>query len=741
MNSELSFFEKNIYRIIFSVLLTVAFLFCAGSCVGIKCLSAWHFGVAFFIIVQISIFFTSSGKGHLISGLFMGILITCIIIAAGKDTAVNFVVSYYKWILGKEGWQSAWILGYELINTIFVSCSCCLLEMLLERYKNLQIGFACLIIIVLLISMLLKVQVPHTGVACVLLYLVCVFVEWGQWNWKKHKNRNFRVHTLWIMPFLVAFWVAMLFMPAPEKPYDWKFVKEAYHQVQKSISKINDFVWSLRGNDIGIAMSGFSEDARIFGGVSSGKVREIMKIHSQIDLKTNIYLSGKTFDTFDGTQWFHTGEEPSVIKVGESDVFTESKLYADTAKTVQSLTENAVLPMKNYLSKTTLRITYPKVSGKLLFLPVKTEYLKEKEENYVAVYYQMNLDTEQFYELLACTYEQNLEEASEQEIYLQEIILSEDVENYLEEITSGAKNDIEKIRLIEKELASFTYNRTPGPLPEYVVDESSFLDYFLLESKEGFCTHFATAFVLLARAEGFPTRYVQGFCVPIGDGRELTVSSDMAHAWPEVYINGVGFIPFEPTPGYSEIRYTPWKIQPNDTSGVWTGLPQEIEIQEKVSEPENMVSDLTDETGVVLPKFWKKIAYVLLILIVFAIFIWIADKMWERFRYCRMLYSEKFKVHADINFRLWRLLEVVKNENETLEEFICKIENRADYEEEMRQFIQVLEEVLYGGEEVTDDMLSMAQKVNEQLLVTVKCNSRLLYLFSIMRLWPYIVKI
>ena len=189
MNSELSFFEKNIYRIIFSVLLTVAFLFCAGSCVGIKCLSAWHFGVAFFIIVQISIFFTSSGKGHLISGLFMGILITCIIIATGKDTAVNFVVSYYKWILGKEGWQSAWILGYELINTIFVSCSCCLLEMLLERYKNLQIGFACLIIIVLLISMLLKVQVPHTGVASVLLYLVCVFVEWGQWNWKKHKNK------------------------------------------------------------------------------------------------------------------------------------------------------------------------------------------------------------------------------------------------------------------------------------------------------------------------------------------------------------------------------------------------------------------------------------------------------------------------------------------------------------------------------------------------------------------------
>ena len=65
----------------------------------------------------------------------------------------------------------------------------------------------------------------------------------------------------------------------------------------------------------------------------------------------------------------------------------------------------------------------------------------------------------------------------------------------------------------EKELASFTYNRTPGPLPEYVVDESSFLDYFLLESKEGFCTHFATAFVLLARADNDkPVVHPGGLC-------------------------------------------------------------------------------------------------------------------------------------------------------------------------------------------------------------------------------------
>ena len=41
----------------------------------------------------------------------------------------------------------------------------------------------------------------------------------------------------------------------------------------------------------------------------------------------------------------------------------------------------------------------------------------------------------------------------------------------------------------------------------------------------------------------------------------MTVTANMAHAWPEVYIEGIGWLPFEPTPEYEEIRYTPWKMK------------------------------------------------------------------------------------------------------------------------------------------------------------------------------------
>lgn len=67
------------------------------------------------------------------------------------------------------------------------------------------------------------------------------------------------------------------------------------------------------------------------------------------------------------------------------------------------------------------------------------------------------------------------------------------------------------------------YNKNPGVLPDQVADGKSFLDFFLLESQKGYCTYYATAFVLLARAEGFPARYVQGFCVPAGKGGEMAV--------------------------------------------------------------------------------------------------------------------------------------------------------------------------------------------------------------------------
>jgi transglutaminase-like putative cysteine protease len=74
-----------------------------------------------------------------------------------------------------------------------------------------------------------------------------------------------------------------------------------------------------------------------------------------------------------------------------------------------------------------------------------------------------------------------------------------------------------------------------------------------LEKREGYCIHFASAFALMARTLGMPSRVVQGYLPgsATSDAVEretvYSVSSDQEHAWPEVLFEGIGWVAFEPT--------------------------------------------------------------------------------------------------------------------------------------------------------------------------------------------------
>ncbi|GAA2078335.1 DUF3488 and transglutaminase-like domain-containing protein [Streptomyces albiaxialis] len=70
-----------------------------------------------------------------------------------------------------------------------------------------------------------------------------------------------------------------------------------------------------------------------------------------------------------------------------------------------------------------------------------------------------------------------------------------------------------------------------------------------LEQKEGFCIHFSFAMASMARTLGIPARVAVGFTpgTAQGDG-SMAVGLQDAHAWPELYFEGVGWTRFEPTP-------------------------------------------------------------------------------------------------------------------------------------------------------------------------------------------------
>lgn len=79
-----------------------------------------------------------------------------------------------------------------------------------------------------------------------------------------------------------------------------------------------------------------------------------------------------------------------------------------------------------------------------------------------------------------------------------------------------------------------------------------FVEFFLNESHEGYCVHFASAAVLLLRSAGYPARYAEGYAVPCMDGLWVDVPDYNAHAWVEVYCGGTGWVPVEVTPASTD---------------------------------------------------------------------------------------------------------------------------------------------------------------------------------------------
>ena len=81
------------------------------------------------------------------------------------------------------------------------------------------------------------------------------------------------------------------------------------------------------------------------------------------------------------------------------------------------------------------------------------------------------------------------------------------------------------------------YDEEPGSLPE----GRSFLDWFVHENPSGYDVHYATLAVMMFRYYGIPSRYVEGYLLE--GGSEIPETS--AHAWPEIYLSGYGWIPVE----------------------------------------------------------------------------------------------------------------------------------------------------------------------------------------------------
>lgn len=125
------------------------------------------------------------------------------------------------------------------------------------------------------------------------------------------------------------------------------------------------------------------------------------------------------------------------------------------------------------------------------------------------------------------------------------------------EVTANATTPYDKALAVTQYLRENIEYASTIPNPPSGADA---LEWVLFEHKQAYCVYYASAEVLMLRSVGIPARMAVGFAQGTGSGRNglnedvedivtnlYTVRKNNAHAWPEVYFPGIGWVEFEPT--------------------------------------------------------------------------------------------------------------------------------------------------------------------------------------------------
>ncbi|MFS0560668.1 transglutaminase domain-containing protein [Terribacillus sp. 179-K 1B1 HS] len=172
--------------------------------------------------------------------------------------------------------------------------------------------------------------------------------------------------------------------------------------------------------------------------------------------------------------------------------------------------------------------------------------------------------------------------------------LPDRVRDLAEEITGSADTRYDKAKAVEQYFGQngFQYRTQDIPVPE---EDQDYVDQFLFESKIGYCDNYSSAMVVLLRAADIPARWVKGFtegqaasnpnfATPDGMTSYMVTNAN-AHSWVEVYFPDTGWVPFEPTQGFTNpAEFVSEEDTASETPETETATPPEQEEPEQAPE-------------------------------------------------------------------------------------------------------------------------------------------------------------
>ncbi|RKQ34590.1 transglutaminase TgpA family protein [Oceanobacillus halophilus] len=314
--------------------------------------------------------------------------------------------------------------------------------------------------------------------------------------------------------------------------------------------------------------------------------------------------------------------------------------------------------------------------------------------------------------------------------------LPERVVELAEEITGNEDTRYDKAKAIERYFSSngFEYQTTEVPVPQ---GNEDYVDQFLFESQVGYCDNFSTSMVVMLRSLDIPARWAKGFTSGDlvennpGDEKDVyQVTNANAHSWVEVYFPESGWVPFEPTQGFSNPTEFHMGEDPNarenrDDTIEATGsdadeeLGQQEQIEEEEAEP--AFGQSIDNTESSEGNWWPSIS-ILIILSGLSMVIYKTRYRWQtRFMSAKLTKSTNAKTFQDAYHYLIKLLHRKghgKDPDQTLREYARVIDSNFGTSE-MRQLTSYYERMLYKNEETIkqpDELTKLWKNLINQIM-------------------------
>lgn len=341
-----------------------------------------------------------------------------------------------------------------------------------------------------------------------------------------------------------------LLLPKSNNYIEWSWLQQKISTTFPSFEKLRSSNSSNRnlGQTVlfNFSITGYQEDTSRLGGPLKLSDQKIMTVRAN----SRNYLRGTVRHIYTGESWRTMTEPSKYYELGQD--------FSGLSKEEQEL----------YYEKESITITNHSFASTTLFSPYQAVEVDFNNKNRLivssdnALFFSDGMYNGESYNvqvlkplpygiLVSLGMNKKKADISNIEVYLQtpENKTTERTKALVEEIIKDSNSDFQKAVAIETYLRkNHKYNLNVDKVPE----SKDFVDYFLFDKQEGYCTYFATSMAMMLRLSGIPSRYIEGYLVqePI-ESNTYEVRHKDAHAWVEAFIEPVGWMTFEPTPIYN----------------------------------------------------------------------------------------------------------------------------------------------------------------------------------------------